>query len=108
MHRKLLYNEMDYIEKYEIGPSTKKVKTSSRSMDQTKCNNSNFNLGCNYNNESRSSNTKQLTDALKMNIESLPQNDVLKMAVLSQFPSQVNHLQCKISKKNKLFENYAI
>ncbi|CAF1320743.1 unnamed protein product [Rotaria sp. Silwood1] len=77
MHRKLDYDELNYDEKIQIGPLTKKLKTSIISMDQTKLNN-------NY--ENISLNTKQSLHSFT--IDKYSQNDPLKLTILSQLPAQ--------------------
>ncbi|CAF2948268.1 unnamed protein product [Rotaria sp. Silwood2] len=87
MHRKLDYDELNYDEKTQIGPLAKKIKTSRIMMDQTKLNNNN-------NNESILLNTKQSLRPFVMNVDKYSQNDALKLAILSQLPSQ-DRLKCR-------------
>ncbi|CAF1552205.1 unnamed protein product [Rotaria magnacalcarata] len=55
-------------------------------MDQSKVNNSIHNYYCA--NESRSLITNESSDSLVMNVDTLPRNGALKLAILSQFPAQ--------------------
>ncbi|CAF4663477.1 unnamed protein product, partial [Rotaria magnacalcarata] len=62
------------------------MKTSNITMDQSKVNNSIHNYYCA--NESRSLITNESSDSLVMNVDTLPRNGALKLAILSQFPAQ--------------------
>ncbi|CAM4934992.1 unnamed protein product [Rotaria socialis] len=55
-------------------------------MDQSRVNNNIHNYYCTH--ESRSLNTKRSSDSLVMNVDTLPRNDALELAILSQFPAQ--------------------
>ncbi|CAF0954906.1 unnamed protein product [Rotaria sordida] len=78
-----MQRKLDYDETTQIGSLTKKIKTSNIIMDQTKLNNNN-----NNNNTSISLNTKQSLHTFVMNTDKHSKNNALKLAILSQLPTQ--------------------
>lgn len=89
MHRKLDFDEPNYDETNKIGPLMKKIKLSSKTIEQSKSN-------CNHNNDNNNNdgeiislNKKQMSNKFLTSVDTYSKNDAEKLAILSQFPSQV-------------------